>query len=130
MIRIAGLRDLSDRLARLDMTESQHTALDLAARLLQGAVQQALSTPPGDDHTKPWRRTGSLQSSVGYRSDSTGAAVGSDDQIAIDQEFGTRNIPPRPFLAPVAAAHAQEIARQVGGSIATAVRDATKDPTS
>ena len=126
MIRIAGLRDLSDRLARLDMTESQHTALDAAARLLQEALQEALSTPSGGDHTKPWRRTGSLQASMGYRSDSTSATVGSDDPIAINQEFGTPSIPPRPFLAPVAAAHAAELARQVGGSIATAVRDAIK----
>ena len=126
MIRIAGLRDLSDRLVRLDMTESQHAAVDAAARVLQEAIQEALSTSPGGDHSKPWRRTGSLQSSIDYRSDSTSATVGSDDPVAIDQEIGTHSIPPRPFLSPVAAAHAEELARQVAGSIATAIRDATK----
>ena len=127
MIRIAGLRKLSDRLARLDMTDSQNIALDHAAQLLQKAIQQSLSISPGSDHATPWRRTGSLQSSIGYRSDATRATIGSDDPVAIDQEFGTRTVPPRPFLSPSAAAHAEEIACQISESIVAVIHDAIKD---
>lgn len=124
MIRIAGLRALSDRLAHLDMTQTQQAALDQAARMLQETIQNSLSTAPGGDHTTPWRQTGTLQSSIGYRSDATSAAIGSDDTVAVDQELGTRNIPPRPFLSTAAAAHAEEIATQVARSVAIAIRDA------
>ncbi len=127
MIRIAGLRALSDRLARLDMTQTQQAALDQAARMLQETIQNSLSTAPGGDHTTPWRRTGALQSSIGYRSDATSAVIGSDDPVAVDQELGTRNIPPRPFLSTAAAARAEEIANQVARSVASAIRDAAKD---
>ena len=132
MIRIAGLRALSDRLARLDMARTQQAALEQAAQTLRDAVRDALSTPPGGDHATPWRRTGSLQSSIEHRSDATTAVVGSDDPVAVAQELGTSRIPPRPFLAPTAAAHAQGVAHQVAaavaGAIGTAIGDATKGP--
>jgi len=127
MIRIAGLRALSDRLARLDMTVTQQAALENAGRTLQEAIQDTLSTVPGGDHSSPWRRTGTLQSSIGYRADATGAVVGSDDPVAVDQELGTSNIPPRPFLSTTAAARARDIVHQIAQPIAIAIREATKD---
>lgn len=130
MIKIAGLRTLSDRLARLDMIETEQVALANAGQMLQEAIQDTLSSTSGSDHAVPWRQTGTLQSSIGYHSDATGAVVGSDDPAAVDQELGTSNIPPRPFLSPTAAAHAQGIAQQVAQSIATVLRDATTDAAS
>lgn len=129
MIRIAGLRGLSERLARLDMTQAQQASLEHAARTLQETIQNSLSTAPGGNHATPWRQTGALQSSIGYRSDATNAAVGSDDLVAIDQELGTRNIPPRPFLSTAAANQAEDITNQVARSVAIAIRDAMKDGT-
>ena len=127
MIRIVGLRALSDRLARLDMTGAQQSAMESAAQRLQNAVQDQLSTPPGGDHATPWRRTGSLQTSIDHRSDDTGAVIGSDDPAAVAQELGTRNIPPRPFLSTTAAAHAAAVAHQVGLSVVANIREAMKE---
>jgi phage gpG-like protein len=129
MIRIAGLRALSDRLARMDMAGSQKAALEDAARGVQSAVQESLSNPPGSDHMTPWRRTGALLSSIDFRSDDTGAAIGSDDPVAIDQELGTSRIPPRPFLYPVASENGEIVAKQVAGSIAAVIRNATNGST-
>lgn len=126
MIQVTGLRALSARLARLDMRETQNAALEHAARLLQEAVQERLSHPPGGDHTAPWRRTGSLQNSIELRSDVTSAAIGSDDPVTMEQELGTDNIPPRPFLSTTAAAHAEQIAFGIAGSIVAVLQDATK----
>lgn len=129
MIGIAGLRALSDRLARLDIAGAQQAALENAAQVLQEAVQDSLSTSPGEDHTTPWRRTGSLQAAIGRRSDATSAAIGSDDPVAVDQELGTRNIPPRPFLSTTAVAHAEDIALGIAGSITAAIQDAVNGGT-
>ncbi len=126
MIRISGLRALSDRLGHLDITEIQQAALEHAAQMLQDAVQEALSTPPGRDHDAPWRRTGSLQASIDHRSDTDMAVIGSDDPVAIDQELGTRDIPPRPFLSTTAAAQANDVAHRIAEAVATALRDTTQ----
>lgn len=127
MIKILGLRALSDRLARLDINPVQQAALETVARKMQEAIQETLSVPPGSDHEAPWLRTGTLQESIGHQSDNSAAVIGSNNPVAVDQELGTDNIPPRPFLSPTAAALAPGIALEVGGSIAAAIRVATKD---
>ncbi len=126
MIGIAGLRALSDRLARLDMSRTQQETLQNSARDLRDAVQERLSTPPGGDHSSPWRKTGALQQSIGYQANETGAVIGSDDPAAVAQELGTRNFPPRPFLSTTAAAQAPEIAHQVANAVTNALRAAMK----
>jgi hypothetical protein len=45
------------------------------------------------------------------------AAVGSDDPIAADQEYGTATIPPRPFLGGAVEHKRDEIDQMVGDAI-------------
>jgi phage gpG-like protein len=127
MIKITGLRALSDRLARLDINAVQQAAMQSAATTLQDAVQQTLSGLPGGDHSIPWRQTGALRDSIVHQSDSSTAIVGSSNPVAVHQELGTGKIPPRPFFSPTATAHAPELALNISGSIAAAIRVATKD---
>jgi phage gpG-like protein len=126
MIALDGLRALADRLARLDLPAVQHAALEDAAGRLDAAVRQSLSSQPGGEHALPWLRTGALRASIDHRTDADSAVVGSDDPVAVDQELGTLRIPPRPFLATTAAAHAAEIARSVGAAIAEALNGALR----
>lgn len=106
MIKVDGLRGLTDRLTRLDLVATEHAALEQAATGLQDAVRQRLSHTPGQPHEAPWLRSGTLRGSITHEIDGTEAVVASADPIAADQECGTRTDPPRPFLAPVAAAEA------------------------
>jgi len=48
--------------------------------------------------------------------------MGSSDPAAVPQELGTAHMPARPFLAPVAAAMGEEVARAVGARVAAALR--------
>jgi len=125
MISIAGLQSLVDALAHPNFSSAQQAVLEQAAQKIEIAVVESLSHYPGEDHTTPWLRTGSLRASIAHSSDENGAAVGSDDPTAVYQELGTRSIPPRPFFAPAAAvqapAAAQEIADAVAGVLAGAL---------
>lgn len=126
MIRIAGLEALSNRLAQLDFSEIQHRALDQAAGVLQDAVREGLSHLPGSVHDTPWLRTGALRDSIEHQSDETIALIGSSDPVAVDQNEGTRTIPPRPFFAPAAAAHGKQLAYDVADAITIAIRQAMR----
>ena len=55
------------------------------------------------------------------------AVVGSSDPAAVPQELGTAHMPARPFLAPVAAAMGEEVARTVGAAVAAALRGDSTD---
>ena len=92
------------------------------AEALAGAVREALGTPPGGDHGRPWVQTGALQGSIGYGVAGLQAAVGSSDPAAGPQELGTVRLPPRPFLSPAATAAAPEIATAVGMAVAARLR--------
>lgn len=124
MLRITGLRELTQRLARLRPDEGAAAALDGAASALADAVRERLSAPPGTAHDAPWWRTGALRASIDHASDGLIAAVGSVSAVAVAQEMGTSRVPPRPFLAPVAAERGAGLAGQVGAAVADAVRDA------
>ena len=126
MIRIADLAELSDRLARLNMSETQHDALEQAASQLEDAVRDSLSHPPGSAHATPWLRTGTLRTSIQHNADENSAAIGSSDAVAVDQEQGTKIVPPRPFLAPAAAACAEQIAQDIANAIVTSIRQAVQ----
>lgn len=124
MLRITGLRELAQRLARLRPDEEAATALDGAAATLADAVRGRLSAPPGGAHDAPWLRTGALRDSIGHASDGFTAAVGSASAAAAAQEMGTSRLPPRPFLAPAAAEHGAGLAGRVGAAVVEAVRGA------
>lgn len=117
MIRVAGLAEAMRRLARIDMRQTGDAALEYAASHIEASVQQALSNLPGEDHATPWLRTGELRASITHQVIEGSAVIGSADQVAVDQELGTRTIPPRPFLAPVAAAEADDLMHEVAGVV-------------
>jgi hypothetical protein len=107
-------------------SEAARAALAAEAASLAGAVASVLADPPGGDHRVPWRRTGALHDSIGDAAEGERATVGSTDPAAVDQELGTRSIPPRPFLAPVAAAVALDAASRVGAAAADAIGEALR----
>lgn len=49
---------------------------------------------------KPLLRTGEMRASISAEATPTMLLIGSTDPVAVDQELGTKRIPPRPFLAP------------------------------
>ena len=112
---IAALRDA-------EVEGTMAAVLAGQAEALAGAVREALGTPPGGDHGRPWVQTGALQGSIGYEAKGLQAAVGSSDPAAAPQELGTVRLPPRPFLSPAAAAAAPEIAATVGMAVAARLR--------
>ncbi len=116
------LRDLIDGLAKLDLVRVQHEALAVQSEQLAADIRQALSTPPGGPHDYPWRETGMLQSSIATEIDGLTALIGSTDEVALHQEYGTATIPPRPFLAPLAETHAEPAAQAIGQAVVTALR--------
>jgi phage gpG-like protein len=48
--------------------------------------------------TDPLLRTGGLRASISYEVEGNKLVLGSDDPVALFQEFGTSRIPPRPFI--------------------------------
>ena len=123
-LEIKGLTELRERLARVRVEELASRALAEQAERMAEAVRESLSAPPGaGDHDKPWARTGALRDSIGATTDGLKAAIGSNDPAAAPQEMGTSRIPPRPFLAPVAAAMGEDVAHAIGDKVAAALRD-------
>ncbi len=111
-------RQLADYLANLPISETVTAALENAAAGLADAVRESLSTPANGPHDAPWLQTGTLRASIAHSADDNSAVVGSNDPAAAPQELGTAAIPPQPFLAPTAAAQAEDIARRVGSAVA------------
>jgi phage gpG-like protein len=113
-----------DALTRLDVAPAQASALRSEAERLAEAVRESLSHPPGSDHATPWLRSGALRSSIAAEATSEQAIIGSTDPVAVYQELGTHTVPPRPFLAPAGAAGGEDVAREVGEAVASAIRGA------
>lgn len=126
-LEIKGVAQWRDRLASLQAEEVMARALAEQADRLAQAVRDGLDEPPGGPHDRPWTRTGALRDSVTAQSDGLDAAVGSNDPAAAPQEMGTRTIPPRPFLTPVAAQQGEAIARAIGDDVAAALRGTAAD---
>ncbi len=122
-LEIKGLSELRDHLERLRVEEVMARALAAQAERVADAVRQRLSEPPGTGgHDEPWLQSGALRDSVGAEADGLQAAVGSSDPAAVPQEMGTAHMPPRPFLAPVAAGMGEEVARGVAEAVAAALK--------
>lgn len=120
---VIGINEAMRRLERLPFAGARQAALQSAGEQLERAVKASLSHVPGEDHATPWLRTGELRDSIGHESDSSSLVVGSLSQVAVDQELGTRLIPPRPFLSSTAAAEAEALV----GAMSQAVVDTLKD---
>jgi hypothetical protein len=118
MIRIYGSQHAQDRLGHLDIEGAIHDALTSAAEIVEARVTEVLSHPPGPDHSVPWLRSGSLRASIAHQTEGTVSVIGSTSDVAVDQELGTRSIPPRPFLAPTAAAASADVAASIAATLA------------
>jgi len=116
------ITDLADALGGLDTATIQRAALERAAAQIEAAALQALSHAPGDDHATPWLRSGALRDSLAHSVEESQAVIGSDSEVAVDQELGTRSVPPRPFLAPAAAGSGEAAAEGIGADFAEALR--------
>lgn len=119
MIGIEGLAAVRARLEQLELEAAARRGLLGGGAHVAESVRALLSTPPGGPHAAPWLRTGTLRDSIGVGETGDGAVVASTADVAVHQELGTRRIPPRPFLAPVAAATVHDVAARV----VEAVRD-------
>jgi phage gpG-like protein len=122
-LQIKGLAELQARLERVRVEEIMAKALAEQAERMAQAVREALSDPPGaGPHDKPWQQTGALHDSITATANGLEAAVGSNEQAAAPQELGTAHLPPRPFLAPIAAMMGPDVARAVAAAVAAAIK--------
>lgn len=127
-LKIIGLNELRERLERLHPEEVMARALAEQAARMAARVRDGLSEPSGAaGRDEPWLQGGALRGSVGAQADGLRAVVGSSDPAAVPQELGTAHMPARPFLAPVAAAMGEEVARAVGAAAAAALRGDSTD---
>jgi phage gpG-like protein len=122
-LEIKGLAELRSRLEAARPAETAARALADEAERLAQTVRDSLGEPQGSDsHDTPWVRTGALRDSIAATAEGLDAAVGSNDPAAAPQEMGTTRLPPRPFLAPAAAAQGETIARTIGDKLAATLR--------
>ncbi|MDP9096373.1 MAG: hypothetical protein M3N26_07475 [Pseudomonadota bacterium] len=122
-LTITGLSEIRARLDRLRPADIMAAALAEQAERMAAVIRDGLAEPQGSGaHDKPWARTGALHDSIASTANGLEAAIGSNDPAAAPQELGTSRIPPRPFLAPVAAAEGPEVARIIGQAVASALR--------
>ena len=125
-LAIQGLSEIRARLAAIRAEDIMAAALAEQAERLAQAVRDGLATPPGaGNHDRPWSRTGALHDSIAVQSNGLEAAIGSSDPAAAPQEMGTLRMPPRPFLAPVAASMGEEVARGVAEPVVAALKGET-----
>lgn len=69
----------------------------------------------------PLLREGNLRDSIVYECTAMTFLVGSESKIAIYQEFGTKTIPPRPFIGPALFETMPDIMKIFGNSIERAL---------
>ncbi len=116
------LSELVLHLQSLDLDSIARATLAEQAQRLADLAQDALSVLPGGPHDHPWRRSGTLQDSVSAQAEGDEAVIGSTSQIALYQEHGTTDLPPRPTFGPLAAAEGEAIARTVADRLTQALR--------
>lgn len=114
--------------AAITVEHSRPVAMERICKLLEKSAKDAIGTyefgwpelawstkvdrfTHGFPENEPLLRTGELRDSITYNMDSNGkeAFVGSDDEKAVWQEFGTSHIPPRPYLAGALYANEEKI---------------------
>jgi len=119
MIRLTGLAEALNRLTALDLPIAKTNGLNAAATLLRNAVSESLSHAPGGKSNLPALRTGALRASITQAAQADRAVIASNSPIAVYQELGTVRLPPRPFLATGAHAHADDAARAIAAACST-----------
>ncbi len=121
-----NIAELQARLAALDTDTIARTALAGQGGLLADQIRTALATAPGGPHDHPWRQTGALHDSIGTAAEGDTAIVGSTSAVALYQEHGTAELPPRPTFAPLAASQGEAIAHAVATAAAQSLADALR----
>ena len=122
-LEIKKLAELRARLEAVRPAEILATALAAEADRLAQSVRDGLATVPGaGDHERPWSQTGALHDSITASAEGLNASIGSNDPAAAPQEMGTIHLPPRPFLAPVAATQGAQIARTIAETVSRSLQ--------
>lgn len=90
----------------------------------QGWAELAESTKEdrarkGFPEDEPLLRTGKLKDSISHKIKGLEAAIGSDSDVMVYQEFGTQKIPPRPVLGPAAYRNKKKIKKIIGAAAVT-----------
>ena len=75
----------------------------------------------GYTENDPLLRSGKLRDSIHHDVDGLEAIIGSDSDIAVYQELGTENIPPRPFLGSALAIKEGQVIRIIGEHVVSAL---------
>lgn len=122
------------------VVKAEHSALERIARIVEkdakgriGEYQEAAGPFPqwapladsteyekarlGYPSDAPLLRKGDLRDSIRHEVDGKEAIVGSKSDIAEYQEFGTKTIPPRPFIGPAAFANKDKIESILGHAV-------------
>lgn len=87
----------------------------LAESTIKDKAAHGFNTPA------PLLRTGELRDSIEYTAHGNEGAVGSNLEIALYQELGTKHIPPRSFLVSSAIASEERIIRMAGAATVAAL---------
>lgn len=69
----------------------------------------------------PLLRTGDMRDTIEHETEQFRAVIGSKDDIAAYQEFGTDRIPPRPFMGPAVIHNQKRILQVLGLAVARGV---------
>jgi len=150
-MRELSIAGFLSHLAGMDLAmrhETEH-ALEKAARLVEAEAKKEighyqdeagqfaawaeLADSTKDDRVRmgyaendPLLRTGELRDSIHHAVEVTGpgqgdAVIGSDSDIAVWQELGTRTIPPRSFLGGALVRKSEQVAELLGEGIVKAL---------
>lgn len=136
-----SLAEFASHLVVLETSEAiaLHKGLDHVAKLIEktakseiGHYQDAVGPFPAwadlADSTEaeksrlgypvdaPLLRTGELRESITHETHGFVAIIGSKSKIMEYQEFGTKNIPPRPVIGPAAVRNQENIQKIVGAA--------------
>lgn len=142
MREFADVATFAEHLLTLNLAiaESAHKGLEKAAKLIEKDAKRQIghyqpSVGPFQDWAPlaesteeekarlgypldaPLLREGQLRDSIEHEVSGLEAVVGSKSDIAAYQEFGTRTIPPRPFIGPAAFKNKKAIQEILGKAV-------------
>ena len=136
-----SLKDFAALLERAAIPAAASAALDAAAASIEREAKREIGTYQRSDMGpySPWQelapatkadrvrqgfsendpllRTGELRDSLSHETHGLEAVVGSDSDVMVWQEFGTKTIPPRPVLGLAAVRKQADVARIVGDGV-------------
>lgn len=136
---IFSLTGFAAELTRLaiEMPKATHAALEDGAQMIEEEAKKSLGEYQGGagpfaawaplaestladkdrkgfDTPSPLLREGDMRDSIEHVVDGDKAFIGSNSDVAVDQELGTSRMPPRSFLGRAAAVMGEKIAKHTG----------------